>query len=234
MLTIDRLNAYYDQSHILHDLTISIPEGARVAVLGRNGAGKTTLLKSIMNAGPTVRGSVTFRSRLLGNLSANQRARLGLALVPEDRRIFGHLTAVENLELAQFGAARDRELPSVNEVIERFPMLSGLRDRLGSQMSGGQQQMLAVARAIAARPHFLLLDEPTEGLAPVIVAQLAQDVATCCQVYGTSLLLAEQSVWFARQCTETVVVVDAGKIAFEGGWADFDRSIDRIQRHLAF
>ena len=234
MLELSDVNAFYGQSQILHDITLSIGEGRRVAVMGRNGAGKTTLLKSIMNAGPRVEGRIAFRSEALASHAPNERARLGLALVPEDRRIFGHLTTYENLKMAQYGAARGRQHVDVDGLLERFPLLGPLRDRRGSMMSGGQQQMLAVARGVAARPYLMLLDEPTEGLAPTIVEQLAEQVVSCCDEYGIALLLAEQSIWFSRQCTEYAVVIDTGRIAFEGNWTEFDRSLEKIQRHLAF
>jgi branched-chain amino acid transport system ATP-binding protein len=233
MLELEGLNAFYGDSHILHDINLSIEEGARVAILGRNGSGKTTLLKSIMNAGPKVAGLVQFRSRALKGAAPNERVRLGLSLVPEDRRIFGHLTVIENLRVAQYGASKDRDLVEIDVLLERFQMLKPLRSRRGSQMSGGQQQMLAVARGIAARPYLMLLDEPTEGLAPVIVADLAKEVAGCCAEYGIGLLLAEQSIWFARQCTDGVVVIDTGRIAFSGTWREFDERADIVQRHLA-
>lgn len=233
MLELSTVNAFYGQSHILHDINLAVPDQARIAILGRNGAGKSTLLKSIMNAGPQATGSIRFRTKDLGGAAANQRARLGLALVPEDRRIFSHLTTFENLEISQYAAGGERERIPAAEVIERFPMLAPLRDRLGSQMSGGQQQMLAVARAIAARPYLMLLDEPTEGLAPVIVASMASELVACCDRYQVGLLLAEQSIWFARQCTSSVIVLDTGRIVFSGSWSDFDAAQDRIQRHLA-
>ncbi len=234
MLELVAINAFYDQSHILHDVSLSMTDGARVAVLGRNGSGKTTLLKSIMNAGPRVVGTVKFRSQALGDRPPNHRTRLGLSLVPEDRRVFGHLTTYENLKIAQYGSIQDRPFVDIDELLARFPMLHPLRDRPGARMSGGQQQMLAVARGISARPYLMLLDEPTEGLAPTIVEQLAEQVVSCCETYGIGLLLAEQSIWFARQCTDHAVVIDTGRIAFSGTWQDFDRSIDQIQRHLAF
>jgi branched-chain amino acid transport system ATP-binding protein len=234
MLEVGPIDAFYGQSHILHGVGLRLEEGARLSVLGRNGAGKSTLMKSIVNAGPKVRGEVRFRGRSLDGLQANQRSRLGLSLVPEDRRIFGHLTSLENLRVAQSGACTDRPLPDLEDVLRRFPMLVPLRDRPGSQMSGGQQQLLAVARAIAARPHVLLLDEPTEGLAPIIVAELAEEVVSCCEAFGVSLLLAEQSVWFARHCTTHVLVLDTGRVVFSGSWQEFDLASDRIQRHLTF
>jgi branched-chain amino acid transport system ATP-binding protein len=234
MLDVVSLDGFYDQSHILHDITFSMGEGARYAVLGRNGAGKTTLLKSIMNAGPRVVGTVRFKTRELKNMPPNARTRLGLSLVPEDRRVFGHLTTYENLRIAQYASGHDREPIDIDELIGRFPMLGALRDRHGSRMSGGQQQMLAVARGIAARPSLMLLDEPTEGLAPAIVEELAEELVACCDTYGIALLLAEQSIWFARQCTSRVMIIDTGRMVFSGSWQDFDRSSEAIQRHLAF
>ena len=233
MLELSHVNAFYGQSHILHDVSFSMAEGARMAILGRNGAGKSTLLKSIMNAGPRVEGAIRFRDRQLEGTAVDQRARLGLSLVPEERRIFGHLSSYENLKIARYGAASEREPIDVDALIGRFPMLVPLRDRPGSQMSGGQQQMLAVARGIASRPHIMLLDEPTEGLAPVIVAELARDVVACCKDYGIGLLLAEQSIWFARQCTDHVLIVDTGRIAFSGSWQEFDDNPEKARRHLA-
>jgi len=234
MLDLLSVDAFYDQSHILHDITFSMAEGARVAVLGRNGAGKTTLLKSIMNAGPRVDGTIRFRSRDLGRLAPNDRARLGLSFVPEDRRVFGHLTTYEKLQIAQYGFHRGRKPVDPDELLRRVPMLGPLRDRHGSRMSGGQQPMLAGARGVSARPCLMLLDEPTEGLAPTIVEELAEQVVSCCDTFGIALLLAEQSIWFARQCTRHVIVIDTGRIAFSGSWPDFDRAKEQIQRHLAF
>ena len=233
MLELAGLDAYYGQAHVLHDVSLTLAEGERIAVLGRNGAGKSTLLKSIMNADPVVTGRVVYEGRELGRTSASDRVRLGMALVPEDRRIFTHLTVTENLRLARHGTAPGTVLPTIDEVIARFPMLDGLRGRLGGQMSGGQQQVLAVARAVAARPRLMLLDEPTEGLAPVIVEALAREVVDCCEAYGMALILAEQSVWFARRCTSRVLILDSGAIVFRGTWDAFDAERTLVERYLA-
>jgi ABC-type branched-subunit amino acid transport system ATPase component len=234
MLELAGVDAFYGQSHILHDIRLSVAEGERVAILGRNGAGKSTLLKSLMNAGPRAVGDIRFRGQTLGDSAPNHRTRLGLTLVPEDRRVFGHMTSFENLQIAQYGAGKDRPALDLEELLQNFPMLLPLRDRLGARMSGGQQQMLAVARGFAARPHLMLLDEPTEGLAPAIVEELAETVTSCCARYGVGLLLAEQSIWFARQCTTRVLAIDTGRIAFDGDWREFDQSLDDIHRILAF
>jgi branched-chain amino acid transport system ATP-binding protein len=233
MLQVKSINAFYGQSHILHGVTLSVPEGRRVSVLGRNGAGKSTLLKAITNSGPRVQGEVVFGSQALADTAWYRRARLGLALVPEDRRIFTHITVEENIELARFSASRERPAIKPSEIFERFPMLGPLRHRYGGQLSGGQQQMLAVARAIAARPRLLLLDEPTEGLAPVIVEDMARHVLKVCEEDNVSLLLVEQSIWFARQCTDRIYVIDTGRIVFEGDWSSFDAHDDVRNKHLA-
>ena len=233
MLEVTDLHAWYGDSHILHDINLLVTERARVSILGRNGAGKTTLLKSIMNGEPRVRGRVAWDGKPLDGMPAFQRARLGLALVPEDRRIFTHITVAENIEMAVHAANPARPAIPAADVIADIPMLQPIAARLGGQLSGGQQQMLAVARAIAARPRLMLLDEPTEGLAPVIVEQLAADVKKVCDRDGVALLLSEQNIWFSRQCTDYVYILSTGRIAFEGRWKDFDAAGESAKRHLA-
>jgi ABC-type branched-subunit amino acid transport system ATPase component len=233
MLELARINAFYGQAHVLHDVSLKLAEGERIAVLGRNGAGKSTLLKSIMNAGPAVRGEIRFDGKSLGSISASDRVRRGMSLVPEDRRIFTHITVGENIRLAQHGTERTEGLPTLGEVVEKFPLLKDLVDRLGGQLSGGQQQVLAVARSIAARPRLMLLDEPTEGLAPVIVEDLAQKIFEACDAYGIALLLAEQNLWFARQCASRVMLLDSGTLVFSGDWAEFEAASNLVERYLA-
>lgn len=233
MLSIKNLYAYYGGGEALHGISLDAPANSRIAVLGRNGAGKTTLLKSIMNAGPTTTGTIEWQGRDLGNMDAFRRARLGLTLVPEDRRIFPHLTVRENLEIARYATSQDRPAPSLDEIIGRFGMLSNLQERMGIHLSGGQQQMVAVARGFAASPTHLLLDEPTEGLAPVIVQQLAREVRAACEARSTGLLLCEQNLWFARQCTDYVYVIDNGVIVFDGDWSTFMQREDIRTRYLA-
>jgi len=186
-----------------------------------------------MNGGPRVAGTLRWIDRDLAGLSDFKRARLGLCLVPEDRRIFSHLTVLENLRLAHAAADPARGTRSPEELIRRFPMLEALKERGGGQLSGGQQQMLAVARGFAARPRLLLLDEPTEGLAPIIVQQMARQLRESCDLDGTGLLLCEQNLWFARQCTEFVYVIDAGHVVFKGDWQEFDRNSHVKDKYLA-
>jgi ABC-type branched-subunit amino acid transport system ATPase component len=233
MLEIKDLNAWYGDSHILQGIDLAIGDKERVAVVGRNGAGKSTLLKSIMNGGPRAAGTLRFDGRDLKGLSDFKRARLGLCLVPEDRRIFPHLSVMENLKLAHQAADPARGTRSPGELVKRFPMLDLLKERDGGHLSGGQQQMLAVARGFAARPKLLLLDEPTEGLSPLIVQQMAQQVRESCDADGTGLLLCEQNLWFARQCTNRVHVIDTGRTVFSGDWAEFDRNPQVKDKYLA-
>lgn len=232
MLDIGPIDAFYGDSHILHNISLRVAQGERVSVLGRNGAGKSTLLKSVMNAGPRVRGAIKLDGTELGTLASYRRARMGLALVPEDRRIFPHITVMDNIRIVS-AAAGPQGIVDTDTILSAFPMIATLVDRYGSQLSGGQQQMVAVARGIAARPKLLLLDEPTEGLAPVIVNQMAASVTTLCDQLGIGLLLSEQNIGFARHCTSSVYVIENGHLVYHGSWADFDARPDIKERHLS-
>jgi len=232
MLEVHSLEAFYGDSHVLHGIHLRVAKGARISVLGRNGAGKSTLLKSIMNAGPRVRGEVLLDGSDLGVLPSFRRARLGLAMVPEDRRIFPHISVMDNIRLVE-AAAGHEGLVDPETILSAFPMLKPLVGRYGSQLSGGQQQMVAVARGMAARPKVLLLDEPTEGLAPVIVDQMAVSLTALCDTLGTGLLLSEQNIRFARRCTSAVYVIESGRLVYQGSWEDFDARPDIKQRHLS-
>ncbi|MDI6028915.1 ABC transporter ATP-binding protein [Corticibacterium sp. UT-5YL-CI-8] len=233
MIDVRNINAFYGGSHVLHDIDINIPTRARVAVIGRNGAGKSTLLKSIMNAGPRTEGDIRWEGASISRLPAYKRARLGIQLVPEDRRIYQHLTVVENILMSSSATVTGRTPLDISEMVARFPMIGPILERRGGQISGGQQQMVAIARAIACRPRALLLDEPTEGLAPAIVEKLADDVRAVAEREDMALLLCEQNIWFAKKTTDRVYVMDAGRIAFSGSWAEFDAQPEIKQRHLA-
>lgn len=233
MLEAEKLNAYYGDSHALHDISMQVPVGARVAVLGRNGAGKSTFLKSIMGGETRVEGGLRWNGKSLLEIAPHDRARQGFAYVPEDRRIFPMLSVVDNIRLASRAAGGRRDSFAAAEMFERFPMLKALERRMGDQLSGGQQQMLAVARGLSVKPDVLLLDEPTEGLAPIIVEQLAESVDAQCRSEGITLVLCEQNVWFARQCTDYVHVLNSGRLVFSGTWPDFDASADIKHRYLA-
>jgi len=233
MLELSNIDAFYGESHILHQVSLAVHDKQRVAVLGRNGAGKSTLLKSIMNAGTTVKGSVKWRGRDVSKLKAYQRARDGIALVPEDRRIYNHMTVQENVAIARQGVSRSVAMTEARAILGSIEMLSTLGERMGGALSGGQQQMLAVARGLAAKPELILLDEPTEGLAPVIVENMAADIISRCDANQIALLLCEQNIWFARKCTSYVYVIDSGRIVFDGSWEQFAEKPEIAERYLA-
>jgi len=233
MLEVRGLHARYGDSRALFGIDIDVPDRAGVALLGRNGAGKSTLMKSLLDAGPQIAGEIKLEGRSLAGLPTEARARLGLALVPEDRRLFATLTVRQNLEFAWHAAPRARERMSVEQVCALFPLLSDLLDRLGYQLSGGQQQLVAVARGLMASPHLLLLDEPAEGLAPKVAHDLARQVSQARERLGLTVLVAEQSIAYARQCTEYVYLLDSGSVVFHGDWAAFDAQPELRARYLA-
>lgn len=232
MLEVENLDAFYDDSIVLNAMNLRVGSGQRVALLGRNGAGKSTLLKSIVGGGPRVVGHLTFKGADLNPLPTHLRIRAGLSMVPEDRRIFPHLTVEENLAIARYGAAPGRSCHSFEESCALFPLLTDLRLRRGDQLSGGQQQILAVARGLVTRPDCLLLDEPTEGVAPLIVAQMAEQINHACAANEAALLIAEQNIAFARACSDYLYMMDTGRIVFEGRWDELDRQPQIIERYL--
>ena len=233
MLEVRDLHAQYGDSRALFGIDLTVPARGGVALLGRNGAGKSTLMKSLLDAGPQSHGEVRLNGQSLAGLSTEARARRGLTLVPEDRRIFTTLTVRQNLELAWHAAGKDRPRMQVDEAVALFPMLGGLLDRLGYQLSGGQQQLVAVARGLMASPLLLMLDEPAEGLAPKVAHDLAREVRAAREKLGLTVLVAEQSIAYARQCTEYVYLLDSGALVFAGDWAAFDASPELKTRYLA-
>jgi len=233
MLEIANLQAFYGTSHILHDISLNVADGAGVAIVGRNGMGKSTLLKSVLGAGPRAQGAIRLDGRELRGLAPFKRCRMGISLVPEDRRIYPHLTVAENIALAGHAKSETGKPYSVDEILEFFPLLKKLAQRKGFQLSGGEQQLAAVARAVLPRPRYLLLDEPTEGLAPLIVDSMGEEIRAIRHREKMGLLLAEQNVDFARHCTDHLVVLDVGRIVFSGSWAEFDSNPEIRERHLS-
>lgn len=231
LLEVERLDAFYGESHVLHAVSLAVEPGEGLALLGRNGAGKTTLLKSILAAGPRVAGRIAFEGRPLDGLSTHRRARLGLSLVPEDRRVIPYITVRSNLALARHAARRGREPLTPEACADLFPMLGDLLGRRGHALSGGQQQMVAVARGLVPRPKLVLLDEPAEGLAPVIVDELGDRIADTRRREGYALVITEQNVDFARACTDRVAILETGQLVFAGSWAEFDDRPE-LQAHL--
>ncbi|SEV97098.1 ABC transporter ATP-binding protein [Natrinema salifodinae] len=229
VLDIDGIDTYYGNSHVLHDVSLTLAEGEVVALLGRNGAGKTTTMRSIMGVTPPRRGEITYRGEDIVGKAPNEINERGINLVPEDRRVFPTLTVHENIVLAHKLAADPRP---VEEMYELFPVLDGLRRSNAQNLSGGEQQMLAVARALVQRPSLLLLDEPTEGLAPVIVDDLRtmlQDVVE----QDVTVLLSEQNVTFAFDLATRGYVIDTGSIVFEGSIEEIREREDLLEQYLA-
>ncbi|MEZ5409819.1 MAG: ABC transporter ATP-binding protein [Acidimicrobiales bacterium] len=233
-LAVDKLNAFYGTSHILHGVDLEVPAGATTVVLGRNGAGKTTLFRAIMGMGPSVKGAVRLFGRDVTRTPAHKLARAGVGYVPDDRRIYARFTVVENIRLGEHSiGSREVEPMTTEEVFAMFPLLERLADRRGGQLSGGEQQVLAIARAMVARPRLMLLDEPSEGLAPVIVRALVDAIVDLQQKTGMTLLLAEQNVPFAMHLATHIHVLEEGEVVWHGTKDEFDADPSIKGRHLA-
>ncbi len=215
VLSVSGLNAFYGRAHILFDVALDVRPGEIVVLLGRNGAGKSTTLKSIIGLVRPAKGSIRFTNTEIAGAEPYRIARLGLGYVPEERRIFTDLTVLENLEVGR-RPARDGTLAWTEErLFKLFPNLGEMRDRAGGRMSGGEQQMLTIARTLMGNPRLVLLDEPSEGLAPVIVQQLAQTVLQL-KAEGLSVLLCEQNLHFAAHVADRAYIIEKGAIRFEG------------------
>jgi branched-chain amino acid transport system ATP-binding protein len=220
ILAVQRLSAWYGAAQILFDLDIDVGRGEVVALMGRNGAGKSTTLKAVMGLVARRRGSVNFNGHDISALAPFRIARLGLGFTPEDRRIFSDLTVMENLDVGrQPPRASSRAAAWTPErLFALFPNLAERRDRLGGQMSGGEQQMLTVARTLMGNPLMVLLDEPSEGVAPLIVEQMANTILELKQ-QGLSILLCEQNIHFAALVSDRAYVLEKGHIGWHGGMA---------------
>ena len=215
MLEIKDLNAWYGSSHTLHGVSLNVKQGEVVALVGRNGAGKTTTIRSIMGLMPKISGSMQFDGKDLVALKAHDRYRLGLAYVPEERRIVPGLTVRENLQLglvASRGQIDERE--AIDEIAESFPRLKERLDQEGVTMSGGEQQMLAIARATIAKPKMILLDEPSVGIMPVLVEEMGV-LFRKLRDQGVTLLLVEQNVEWALRLADRAVILDQGEVVYE-------------------
>jgi branched-chain amino acid transport system ATP-binding protein len=214
------LCAWYGAAQVLFGVDLQVGRGEVVALMGRNGAGKSTTLKSLMSLLPRRQGTVHFMGLRSSGLPTHALARRGLGYVPEDRRIYTELTVSENLEVGRQPGRRwpdGRSVPAwtPERLFELFPNLSGMRQRLGGRMSGGEQQMLAVARTLMGNPFVLLLDEPSEGVAPLIVEQMARMILSL-KAQGVSILLSEQNLHFAHWVSDRAYVLEKGQIRFEG------------------
>ena len=221
-MVVDQLNQYYGGSHILRDVAFEVPAGKVTALLGRNGVGKTTLLRSLMGLVPIRTGKVTFEDKDLTKAKPNERARAGLGYVPQGREIFPRLTVEENLLM---GA------PKVPErIFEMFPVLKSMLGRRGGDLSGGQQQQLAIGRALAMKPRLLILDEPTEGIQPSIIKEIERAIRALAATGEMAILLVEQYYDFARSLADQYLVMERGEIVARGRGADMDA--DGVRRLL--
>jgi len=210
-LEVKRVSAGYERARVLFDIDLEARAGEAVALLGPNGAGKSTTLKAIMGLVPPSSGEILFNGRALGGLEPYEIARLGLGYVPEDRRIFTDLTVAENIEVARQAARPGAPIWNEERLFALFPALSALRDRRGARMSGGEQQMLCIARTLAGNPSAVLLDEPSEGLAPLVVDEVGRAILEIKRA-GVTILLAEQSRHFAGRVADRAYLLEKGVI----------------------
>ena len=233
MLVAENLSAWYGAARILYDLNFQVNRGEVVAMMGRNGAGKSTTMKTIMGLMARRQGTVRFNGEDISNRKPFEIARRGLGFSPEDRRIFVDLTVMENLDVGRQPArlfAEGQPAPSwtPEQLFKLFPNLAEMPDRLGGRMSGGEQQMLTVARTLMGNPLLVLLDEPSEGVAPLIVEQMANTILEL-KKQGLSILLSEQNIHFARLVSDRVYVLEKGQIHWQGSVAELDANPE-VQR----
>ena len=233
MLAVERLSAWYGAARILYDLSFEVGRGEVVALMGRNGAGKSTTMKAIMGLVALRAGTVRFSGEDISRKKPFEIARRGLGFTPEDRRIFVDLTVMENLDVGRqpprhFADGTPAPSWTAEQLFKLFPNLAEMPDRLGGRMSGGEQQMLTVARTLMGNPLLVLLDEPSEGVAPLIVEQMAHTILAL-KKQGLSILLSEQNIHFARLVSDRVYVLEKGQIHWHGSVAELDSNVE-VQR----
>lgn len=231
MLKIRSLNTYYGDSHILHGVDLDIPEGKAVGLLGRNGMGKTTLIRSLMGFVPAASGQIAWRGKDVTGYPPERMARLGIGYVPEGRGIFPNLSVSENLLMSARPGAAGRCDWTYQRVLETFPRLTERLDHGGQQLSGGEQQMLSIGRALMTNPDLLILDEATEGLAPLIVQEIWRVIRQISQT-GISTLIVDRNYQSVLSHTDVAVVMEKGKIALTGESAMLLDSPDKLSRYL--
>ena len=232
MLSVKRLNAAYGRAQILFDLELEASKGEVVVLLGRNGAGKSTTLKAIMGLVRPSSGEVVMRDRLLSSMKPYQIARLGLGYVPEERRIFTDLNVMENLEVGRQPRRDGAPYWTPQRLFELFPNLGRMQDRLGGRMSGGEQQMLTIARTLMGNPAAILLDEPSEGLAPVIIEQMAATIRSL-KREGLTVLLSEQNLHFAHVVADRAYIIEKGQIRYAGTMAELESNAAVREQYLS-
>lgn len=231
ILEVDNIHTYYGESHALQGVSLSLQAGETVCLLGRNGAGKSTTLRSIIGLNAPREGTVKFQGQNVTGLPAYRIARMGIGLVPEDRRIFPGLTVRENLMIAEYTRPGVTRSWSVERIFDQYPMLAELANQDGATLSGGQQQMLAVARSLMSEPGLLLLDEPNEGLAPVIVKQIGALIDELAKT--TTILFTDQSVHFALKHAKRAYILEKGKVVHAASSEELLNDTDIQQRYLS-
>ena len=229
MLSVQGLNQYYGESHTLWDLDLEVPEGSCTCLMGRNGVGKTTLLKAIMGVVPIKSGAIKLENTDLANKPADTRARVGIGYVPQGREIFGQLSVEDNLRVG-LPARRDKEREIPKSIFELFPVLKSMLHRRGGDLSGGQQQQLAIGRALALDPKLLILDEPTEGIQPNIVHEIAEILKHLNKEQKLTILLVEQKLPFARKVADNFAILNRGRRAAAGPMSELTEEL--VDQHL--
>ena len=212
MLQLQGINAHYGKLHVLHDISLTIAEGERVGIFGHNGAGKTTLLRACVGDLGECSGDVRYRDQVVGKDEVHRNVGFGMGFVPQGHNVFRDLTVAENLEIAGLRHAQ----AALNEVLDIFPLLRERSEQIASSLSGGQQQMLALGMALMTRPSILLLDEPTIGLAPVIVRDVLRSVTQINRTRGTTLVIVEQNVQATLENVDRAIVIKSGRVIFDG------------------
>lgn len=231
-LEVHGLNSYYGRAHILFDVHLKAGPGEVVALLGRNGAGKSTTFASIVGLVPRCEGDIVFEGESISGLPTHEIVRRGLGYVPEDRRVFADLTVEENLEVGRQSPRDGAPSWTPESLFELFPNLGRMRDRPGGQMSGGEQQMLTIARTLMGNPSLVLLDEPSEGLAPKIVEQMAEAILTM-KNEGLSVVISEQNLHFARLISDRAYIIEKGRVRFEGTMEELEANSEVRDAYLA-
>ena len=232
-LEVESINTFYGSSHILFDVSLGIEKGETVALMGRNGAGKTTTLRSIISLTPPKMGRIRFKGEEITGKAAYKVARKGISFVPEDRRIFGGLTVRENLEIAQLIQSGPKRDWNIKAVFDLFPKLKDLETRLGGTLSGGEQQMLTIARALLSNPELILLDEPFEGLAPLIVKNLSELLVQVKERGITVLITEQQHLKYILDLADRVYILDKGHIQYHGGIKELWQNEEFKRKYLA-
>jgi branched-chain amino acid transport system ATP-binding protein len=231
-LSVENINTFYGLSHILFDVSLQVDKGEVVVLLGRNGAGKTTTMLSIMGLNPPKSGTITYKDQDITGMAPYRVARAGIGFVPEDRRIFPDITVLGNLDVGRMVSKTKNNKWTLERIYQLFPVLKDFSNRHGGTLSGGEQQMLTIARSLMGNPDFLLLDEPSEGLAPLIVKVLGEFIEVI-KKEGMTVLLSEQNTKFALKHADRAYIVDNGSIKYAGSIAELEQNEEIKKRYLA-